>query len=181
MIKRTYYKESIVTGTDVEVPELERMLDTKSTSVSHVSSGNKLTTRVTLNMHNFQRRSSDFGLKGREDESRQSPRMTETRHSISGNDFPYIKQLQGDTATTVVTTSGRSLQEFLNRPNKPKTCTCVPSALLSQQSINCTSTDMLMATGDILSSVRRINVNKVKLIKLIDIDLFRDNFNITCN
>lgn len=162
MIKRTYYQESIITGTDVEVPELEKMLETQSTSASHVSSANKLTTHVTLNLRNFQRRSSDFGLKGREENIKQSPRMTETRHSISGNDFPSAGPSHGE-VTAVATTSGRSLQEFLSGPGKPKTsCTCVPSALVSQQSINCTSTDTdtMKTTVDILSSFRRINVSK---------------------
>lgn len=163
MIKRTFYRESIITGTGVEMPELEKMLDTQSTSISHSASGSKLTTRVTVNLRNFKRRSSDFGLKANQDEANRSPRMTDTRHSISGNDMPFLNTLRGEEAA-VATTSGRSLEQFLNGPGgmRAVSCTCVPGAI-SQQSINCNSTELLLKSRDRVASFRRVNVSKVGL------------------
>lgn len=134
MIKRTFYRESIITGSGIETPELERMLDTQTTMLSHSASKSKLTTRVTLNLRNFKRRSSEFGLPQLDtDELNQSPRMTEARHSICGNELAF-----GCRSSNVInTTSGRALEQFLNGPGALRnvSCTCVPTSL-SQLSMN---------------------------------------------
>lgn len=134
MIKRTFYRESIITGSGIDTPELERMLDTQTTRVTQSASKNKLTTRVTLNLRNFKRRSSDFGLPRIDaDESNQSPRMAEARHSICGNELA----LGSRSPNVIQTTSGRKLDQFLNTPSALRigSCTCVPNSL-SQLSMN---------------------------------------------
>lgn len=135
MIKRTFFRESIITGAGIETPELERMLDTQTTTTS---SKGKLTTRVTLNLRNFERRSSEVGLPQIEaGDATQSPRMTDVRHSICGNELAL-----GTRGPNVIhTTSGRKLEHFLNAPSgglRNVSCTCVPNSI-SQLSMNFSS------------------------------------------
>lgn len=96
LIKRTFYHESIISGTNVEVPELNTLMvnTPKVTSVTRKSS---LTTRVTLNMRKCRRRSSDVGLIAnnpnydeRSTEVIGSPQVAEVRHSISGTPLPLL-------------------------------------------------------------------------------------------
>lgn len=134
MIKRTFYRESIITGSGIDTPELEKILDTQTTTLSHQTAAGKLTTRVTLNLRNFKRRSSDFNLQSEIEEVNQSPRMTDVRHSICGNALLPMSKLQRCQSPVVNTTSGRSLEQFLNAPGGMRNssmCSCVPNSMSS--------------------------------------------------
>lgn len=90
-----------------------------------------MTTRVTLNLRNFERRSSDFGLP--QIDNGESPRIIEVRHSICGNELT----LGTRSPNVIQTTSGRKLEQFLNLPAgglRNASCTCVPN--MSQMSMN---------------------------------------------
>lgn len=157
MIKRTIYHESIITGTGIEVPELEKMLDSQTSTLARSSSKTKLTTRVTLNLRNFKRRSSDIGLP--QIDLMQSPRMTDARHSICGNELMTGNILGRGDSQAVSTTSGRSLEQVRNNADGLPNASC--SCITSQQSINFNTTDM---PKDVLSSFRaKANMYKVRL------------------
>ena len=97
LIKRTFYHESIISGTNVEVPELNTMM-VNTPTVTSVTRKSSLTTRVTLNMRKCRRRSSDVGLIAhtnlnydeRSTEAIGSPQVAEVRHSISGSPLPVL-------------------------------------------------------------------------------------------
>lgn len=117
MIKRTFYQESIISGTNVDLPQLEQLLDaqspqtpaqtTTSTFATTSSSTAKLTTRVTLNMRQLMRRLSDAATLALEHSSGESPRMADVRHSVCG---PHLNAIA---PTGAETTSGRSLGEII--------------------------------------------------------------------
>lgn len=132
MIKRTVYHESIVSGTDIEIAELEKFLDAKSTQTATTiksSSTTKLTTRVTLNLRRFKRRLSDVGLfpdaKHAYDQyhEKQSSQIVSGRHSICGNElYESTENYRNNCKDIVTTTCGRSLQEIFNSQKVLKHC-----------------------------------------------------------
>lgn len=96
LIKRTFYQESIISGTNVEMPELNTLM-VNTPTVTSVTRKSSLTTRVTLNMRKCRRRSSDVGLLAqnpnydeRPTEGIGSPQAAEVRHSISGSPLPML-------------------------------------------------------------------------------------------
>lgn len=116
LIKRTFYQESIISGTNVDMPELKTLLVsppnvTAAYATTHKSS---LTTRVTLNMRKCRRRSSDVGSLGQNipdnnfsNEAANSSRMVDIRHSICGSPLPFLNQ-----ENPVEPTSGRRLEQI---------------------------------------------------------------------
>lgn len=117
LIKRTFYQESIISGTNVDMPQIEKLLGSQAspqsttTFATKSSSTTKLTTRVTLNMRQFKRRSSDVGLIGTQEQAQcSSPRMPDVRHSVCG---PQIVGLTSqNVCQELEVTSGRSLEHF---------------------------------------------------------------------
>lgn len=116
MIKRTFYQESIVSGTNVEVPELKTLLETSTnvTATYATTTKSSLTTRVTLNMRKCRRRSSDVGLigqhrpaEGQTDDTACFPRMSDVRHSICGSPVPFLCK-----HNSAEPTSGRRLEQI---------------------------------------------------------------------
>lgn len=117
LIKRTFYQESIISGTNVELPELEKMLDSQpsaqnmnATISTKSSSTTKLTTRVTLNLRKL-RRSSDVGLFTTHHQQIGCDNlMNDARHSICGNELFENK------SNTIMNqeVSGRSFEQISN-------------------------------------------------------------------
>lgn len=114
MIKRTFYQESIVSGTNVEVPELQSLLvNAPSVSATYATTKrSSFTTRVTLNMR--RRRSSDVGLIAPKQsgydlnaDSINSPQLTDVRHSICGSPLPLL----GRTHSTIEAPSRRMIDQ----------------------------------------------------------------------
>lgn len=103
LIKRTFYQESIISGTNMEMPELKTLLVNSPNLSSGYATTRKssLTTRVTLNMRKCRRRSSDVGLIGQNrpnngltNESANVPCLPDARHSICGSPVPFVGQNQ---------------------------------------------------------------------------------------
>lgn len=103
LIKRTFYQESIISGTNVEMPELKTLLVNSPTVTAAYATTRKssLTTRVTLNMRKCRRRSSDVGSMSQhkstadfdfQHEMVNSPRMNDVRHSICGSPLPLLNR-----------------------------------------------------------------------------------------
>lgn len=99
MIKRTFYQESIISGTNVDMPELKSLLvNSPTVSTSYATTRkSSLTTRVTLNMRKCRRRSSDVGLLGQQNLSADcendvisSSHINDVRHSICGSPLPLL-------------------------------------------------------------------------------------------
>lgn len=117
LIKQTFYQESIISGTNIDVPELKSLLNTPTvTSVTRKSS---LTTRVTLNMRKCRRRSSDVGLMVQNQQfddctgnGSNSPHLTDARHSISGSPLAIISR-----NNSVETIAGRKLEQISSDRN----------------------------------------------------------------
>lgn len=130
LIKRTFYQESIISGTNVELPQLEQLLESQRTpntrstmTTTKSASSTKLTTRVTLNLCKVKRRSSDLGLFTYQRPTEVelppscSPRMTDMRHSICGNELFEVSKCNGGYNETGRTASRQSLEQIVNSPN----------------------------------------------------------------
>lgn len=122
VIKRTFYQESFISGTNVELPQLEKMLDAQSPqnqpntyAATKSSSTTKLTTQVTVNLRQFKRRLSDAGLA-----ASQSPddactkRMADIRHSVCGNELYELHQKR---TAHITDATEKSDQQFSHRKN----------------------------------------------------------------
>ncbi|XP_055305760.1 uncharacterized protein LOC129570238 isoform X2 [Sitodiplosis mosellana] len=114
LIKRTFYQESIISGSNVEVPELQSLLANAPT-VTSVTRKSSLTTRVTLNMRKCRRRSSDVGLIAQNSQNGDragdiigSSNMAEVRHSICGSPLPFL--MRNNSVDT--TAAGRRLEQM---------------------------------------------------------------------
>ncbi|XP_031621154.1 uncharacterized protein LOC116339430 [Contarinia nasturtii] len=118
LIKRTFYQESIVSGTNVEVPELQSLLvnsPNMSATYASTKSRSSFTTRVTLNMRKCRRRSSDVGLIAPKQsgydfntDAINSPHLAEVRHSICGNPLPVL----GRANSAIEASSGRMIDQI---------------------------------------------------------------------
>lgn len=116
LIKRTFYQESIVSGTNMEMPELKtRLVNSPNVSATYATSTkSSLTTRVTLNMRKCRRRSSDVGSKIAQHhqvpdfthEEIGSP-VSDVRHSICGSQLAIVNQNNAPELT-----SGRRLEQI---------------------------------------------------------------------
>lgn len=169
LIKRTVYHESIISGADVDVADLEKMLDSQSKQMATTksSSTTKLTTRVTLNLRRFRRRSSDIGIFSDSglpyEEFLQSSQEVNGRHSICGNEiFESIQNYRKNYNDIATTTSGRSLKEIFNSQKVVKYCDeGIKSTLVAnnefsllQNSVNMSNADLGCSSKDLLSSFR---------------------------
>lgn len=145
LIKRTFYQESIVSGTNVE--QMEKMLDAQcpaspatstTTTTTSISSTKKLTTRVTLNLRQFKRRLSDVGALTH---GQNAASMTDVRHSICGSEI--IGSFSKQALQNIATTSGRSLEEIAKNQTE--------NDCENQNQMSCTDT----STMEMQSKVRR--------------------------
>lgn len=118
LIKRTFYQESVISGTNVEMPELKTLLvNSPNVTASYATTTkSSLTTRVTLNMRKCRRRSSDVGAFASQHqqtnfttEAIDSSHLGDLRHSICGSPLPMLNQTQN---AMVETTSGRKLEQI---------------------------------------------------------------------
>lgn len=116
LIKRTFYQESIISGTNMEMPELKTLLvNSPNLSTGYATTRkSSLTTRVTLNMRKCRRRSSDVGLIGQNRPTNgfsndviNAPCLPDARHSICGSPVPSVSQDQ-----SIEPTSGRTLERI---------------------------------------------------------------------
>lgn len=156
VIKRTFYQESFISGTNVELPHLERMLDAQSpqkqstmyTATKSSASTTKLTTQVTVNLRQFKRRLSDVGITGTGEDT-QTTRLADVRHSVCGNEVFKLQTTKSlDGAIVADTTVARVDPQMTQRTNE----TLGSYAMTSSNSCNFNS-DAYMSNVD-LSTVR---------------------------
>lgn len=108
LIKRTFYQESIISGTNDRMPELNTLLVNSPNSTAYATTTkSSLTTRVTLNMRQCRRRSSDAGsipqqLNELPYERINSPLISDVRHSICGSPITSHQMSSNDTLHTSV-------------------------------------------------------------------------------
>lgn len=107
LIKRTFYQESFISGTNVEMPELKELLLTPNVQTTYATTTkSSMTTCVTLNMRKCRRRSSDVGSIAHQSSRPNinidvssgqgySPRMPDVRHSICGSPILIQKSMSG--------------------------------------------------------------------------------------
>lgn len=116
LIKRTFYQESIISGTNVEMPELKELLLTPTVQTTYATTTkSSMTTCVTLNMRKLRRRSSDVGLLAYQRRSNGgsevsspilTPRFSDVRHSIGS---PLPEKEDGDLSAAQISCSQSTL------------------------------------------------------------------------
>lgn len=108
LIKRTFYQESIISGANMDMPELKSLLENSSNMNASYATTQRssLTTRVTL--RKSRRRSSDASALLQNLSHLQND-TSEMRHSISGSPLPLVVR-----GNSMKITSGQNLEPLSN-------------------------------------------------------------------